>query len=99
MSQDIHVTSKTIADIQTELRERVLPGLVRLKDSVNSTHVALPGFGILGLLLMGKYDSVRDDTKDYVDDAIETVRKWIVALDTIKANWREAESKSTVVYQ
>lgn len=99
MSQDIHVTSKTIADIQRNLRERVLPGLERLKGSVDSTHVAFPGFGTLGLVLVGKYDGVRDDVKGYADDAIETVTKWIDALETIKTNWREAEDKSTVVYQ
>jgi hypothetical protein len=99
LAQDIHVTSKTIADIQRNLREYVLPGLERLKTSVDSTHVPFPGFGTLGFVMAGKYDSVRDDITGHVDEAIETVGKWIEALETIKKNWRAAEDASTVVYQ
>ncbi|MCK2212588.1 hypothetical protein MF672_002050 [Actinomadura sp. ATCC 31491] len=99
MAQDIHVTSKTIADIQRNLREYVIPGLERLKGTVDSTHVPFPGFGTLGLVLVGKYDSVRDDVKGHVDEAIETIGKWIEALETIKKNWRDAEDASKVVYQ
>ncbi|WP_327589356.1 hypothetical protein OHA25_21920 [Nonomuraea sp. NBC_00507] len=99
MAQDIHITSKTIADIQRNLREYVIPGLERLKSSVDSTDVPFPGFGTLGFVLIGKYDGVRDDVKNYADDAIDTVVKWIDALETIKKNWRDAEDASTVVYQ
>ncbi|MEW9551353.1 hypothetical protein [Nonomuraea sp. NPDC050783] len=99
MAQDKYVTSKTIADIQRNLREYLLPGLERLKSSVDSTAVPFPGFGTLGVLLVGKYDSTRDDVKHYVDDAIETINNWIEALETIKKNWREAEEASKVVYQ
>jgi hypothetical protein len=99
LAQDIHVTSKTIADIQRNLREDVLPGLERLRKSVDSTHVPFPGFGSLGFVLVGKYDSVRDDVRDHVDEAIETIGKWIEALETIKDTWRAAEDAGKVVYQ
>jgi hypothetical protein len=99
LAQDIHVTSKAIADIQRNLREYVIPGLERLKSSVDSTHVPFPGFGTLGFLLIGRYDDVRDDVKGYVDDAIDTLDAWIKALETIKNNWRDAEDASKVVYQ
>ncbi|MGP3960170.1 hypothetical protein ACTWPT_29600 [Nonomuraea sp. 3N208] len=99
MAQDIHVTSKAIADIQRNLNEYVIPGLERLKSSVDSTHVPFPGFGTLGFVLIGKYDLVRDDVKAYADDSIETVRNWIMALETIRTNWRAAEDASEVGYQ
>ncbi|GAA3615870.1 hypothetical protein GCM10022419_121430 [Nonomuraea rosea] len=99
MSQDIHVTSKTLARIQADLRESVIPGLERLKSSVDTTHVPMPGFGIQGIALGNKYDDIRDDVKSYADDAIKTVRNWIDALETIKRTWAAAEAASTVVYQ
>lgn len=99
MSQDIHVTSKAIADIQRNLREYVIPGLKQFRSNVDSTHVAFPGFGSLGSLLMGKYGGIQDDVRNYASDAIETVENWIEALETIKKNWRAAEDASTVVYQ
>ncbi|PZG20693.1 hypothetical protein [Nonomuraea aridisoli] len=99
MAQDIHVTSKTIADIQRNLREYVIPGLERLKTSVDSTAVPFPGFGTLGVVLIGKYDGIRDDVRAHATEAIDTIEKWIDALETIKKNWRAAEDASTVVYQ
>ncbi|MEV1174308.1 hypothetical protein [Nonomuraea sp. NPDC049784] len=99
MSQDIYVTSTTIASIQSNLNEYVIPALERLKGSVDSTGVPWPGFGSLGFILVGKYDDVRHDVKGYADDAIETIHNWIDALETIKKNWRAAEDASTVVYQ
>ncbi|MFI7130796.1 hypothetical protein ACIBQ1_34255 [Nonomuraea sp. NPDC050153] len=99
MSQDIHVTSETIAAIQSNLAERVIPGLEQFKSSVDTTHVPMPGFGILGIVLGNKYDDIRGDVKGYADDAIQTVRNWIDALETIKKAWQAAELNSTVVYQ
>ncbi|MFG1704808.1 hypothetical protein ACFLIM_16605 [Nonomuraea sp. M3C6] len=99
MAQDIHVTSQTIADIQRNLHEKVIPSLERLKTSVDSTDVPFPGFGSLGFVLIGKYDGVRDDVKGYTQDAIDAVSKWIDDLETVKKNWRAAEDASTVVYQ
>jgi hypothetical protein len=99
MAQDIHVTSKAIADIQRNLSEKVIPELEALKSIVDDTGVAAPGFGVLGLLLMGKYGDIQNDVRTYVDDAIETVDTWINALETIKQNWRDAEDASTVQYQ
>jgi hypothetical protein len=99
MPQEIHVTSKTIASIQSNLTEYVLPGLERFKNSVDSTHLPWPGFGTVGLALGSQYNDVCGDVKGYADDAIQTVRNWIDALETIKRTWEAAETASTVVYQ
>jgi hypothetical protein len=99
MAQDIHVTSKAIADIQENLRDYVIPGLGRLKSSVDTTNVAFPGFGTVGLLLMGRYGDIQNDVRAYADDAVETIESWIEALETIRQNWRDAEDASTVEYQ
>jgi hypothetical protein len=99
MPPDIHVTSNTITTIQSNLREYLIPGLRDLQSSVDATDIAWPGFGTLGLVFGGKYESMRSDVKQYVEDAITTVENWIDALETIKKNWRDAEDASTVRYQ
>lgn len=99
MEPDIHVTSKAIASIQSNLREYLIPGLREFQSSADSTEISWPGFGTLGLIFGGKYDSTRDDVKQYAEDAITTVENWIDSLETIKQNWRAAEDASTVRYQ
>lgn len=66
---------------------------------MDSTDVASPGFGALGLLFANKYGGIQDDIRNCGSDAIKTVENWIDALETIKKNWRAAEDASTVVYQ
>jgi hypothetical protein len=99
LSQEIHVTSSAIADIQRNLGETFIPALRELKGHVDSTSVPFPGFGSLGLLMIGKYGGTQNDVRGMVDDAIDTVEKWIEALETIKKNWVKAELNSTVVYK
>ncbi|MEU7895537.1 hypothetical protein AB0B45_22105 [Nonomuraea sp. NPDC049152] len=99
MAQDIHVTSTAIASIQRNLTEKVLPALRRLKQEIGSTDVGFPGFGTLGLVMIGQYSHTQDDVRRYIDEAIDTVLEWIKALETIKTNWLKAELNSTVVYR
>ncbi|MFJ2029249.1 hypothetical protein [Streptosporangium sp. NPDC087985] len=99
MTQDRYVTSTCITNIQRNLNDKLLPSLKQLKKDVDSTSVSFPGFGTIGVLLIGKYGSTQNDIRRMVDDAIATVEAWIESLETIKKNWREAEEKSIVVYR
>ncbi|WP_285707223.1 hypothetical protein [Microtetraspora sp. NBRC 16547] len=99
MSQDIHVTSTCITNVQRNLNEYLLPALKELKKDIGSTDVGFPGFGTLGAVMLGRYGDVQHNVRGRTEDAIETVEAWIEALETIKKNWIQAENNSTVVYR
>jgi antibiotic biosynthesis monooxygenase (ABM) superfamily enzyme len=99
MSQEIHVTSTCISDIQRNLTEKLIPALRGLRKDVDTTGVDFPGFGTLGILMIGQYGTVQEDVRNAVDDSIDTVEAWIKSLDIIRKNWVEAENNSTVVYR
>ncbi|MER7207263.1 hypothetical protein [Streptosporangium sp. NPDC000239] len=98
MSQNIHVTSTCIANIQRNLNERVVPAFEDLKTKIDETNVDSPGFGLLGLAFGGAYESTQRDVKKSVEDATAAINAWVGALETIKQNWRDAEDASKVTY-
>ncbi|GGL56096.1 hypothetical protein [Planomonospora parontospora] len=99
MSQDKYVTSSCISNIQRNLDDKVLPALRDLREDIDSTDVGFPGFGVLGVVFGGKYSDVQEDVRKMTDDAVSTVEAWVIALETIKRNWRAAEESSAVVYR
>ncbi|MBB4918665.1 hypothetical protein ACFY19_39820 [Streptosporangium saharense] len=98
MSQNIHVTSACIANVQRNLTERVIPEFQQLKTKVDSTDVDFPGFGVLGLPFGSVYNARQEDIKKMVEDAIGALDAWIAALETIKQNWKNAEKANEVTY-
>ncbi|MEV4250980.1 hypothetical protein AB0J63_47290 [Streptosporangium canum] len=98
MTQDKYVTSSCIEKIQRNLNEETIPAFVQLKSDINNTNIGFPEFGVLGAALSYKYGAAQNDIKEFADSAIDVLKAWIEALETIQGNWRDAEEASTVKY-
>jgi hypothetical protein len=98
MSQDKHITSHGIRQIQTGLVEDVIPTLDELLARIDETplHAIHPGH--FSSPSHGSYDQVQNDCKALVQKARTVVVLWDTALTEARGRWIKAEEASTVKY-
>lgn len=99
MGQTRNVTSVAIQRVINEISEDVIPAVKHWDALVDTTHVAFPGWGALGEVMVGlRYRNLQDDVQEKFSQAISVLEDWNVKLDTARTNWRTAEDRSVVVY-
>jgi hypothetical protein len=101
------VTSSGIGKLRKEIDDTVTKPIEKLKTGMNETtlgasggFMGFAGWGVLGSVFFGlHYNSVQDDARAVLSQAVDTLHQWDPALATVQRNWRNAEDASTAVYQ
>ncbi|MFI7130777.1 hypothetical protein ACIBQ1_34155 [Nonomuraea sp. NPDC050153] len=97
--RDLYVTSTAIAALRGRVDGEIKVALTFVKDLVDATSVASPGFGILGdAVIGGTYEDIRQWAEMQLGRAETVCDGWSAALAQAEANWRAAEDASKVRY-
>jgi hypothetical protein len=98
--QEIHVVSSAIGEIRTKIATEITPTIQKAHTDIDTTSVGFPGFGLLGQVAFGiAYGQIQGYSRQVLQNALDTLGAWDTSLGQIEKNWRNAEDKSTVVYQ